>query len=433
MQLFFFTRLRDLYNSRITANIFWLVVERFVQIVIGIVISGLFARSLGTDGYGIYQYASAIIVIGLSLTYICGSEVLVPILSNQHGEKTISTLYNAFIIRLFASVVVFIGILVFILTSDFSYDLKMLLGVWGLVIIINEPFGVIKAWMEANTFIKPNVIIRIIALSIKISMVFVFYKLGLPLFYVGLIMFLEAFFTSLGQLAYFRKKFNDSFVMIKDTELIKDLFKKGLFFWIGLVLMFVFTKVDKLILKRFLTFQDLGIYTSAMGITDNFNAMAAILSTSFAPLMIYKEKIIKKAYRNLVKILMVMIASAIVGSLCISNFAEPIIRIIFGTSFSSASMILIYSIWISVLVFSDAALNLIILRNGAFKVIIAKWAFAFLTNSIVIFCSVGRFNLYSGIIGIAAGYLVSILITVVYIVYFYKHFKNNTIQVALDS
>lgn len=408
-------RIKSIVSSRVTNNIIWLVLERGVQVVIGFIITGILARSLGTQGYGMYQYASAILAVVMSLTFICGSEVLVPLLTRSKQNHVFAILFNAFLIRFVTSLLVYVGLIVFLHFSYFSYDLKLLIGLWGLVLFIAEPFAVIKTWMESNTYIKPNVVIRIVSLLIKFFLVYLFYIFKLELFWIGIIFFIEAISLSFGQIFYFRKSFQFPFLYVVDRNVILSLIKSGGAFFIGILFMILFTKIDKLVLREFVSFSDLGIYTSAMSFTDQLSAIAPIISISFAPMYVYNETSDLKSVKNVFRIVSLLAFIAIVLSLIISLMANSIIQIILGNLFVPAASVLTSSIWISILVFVDSGFNLLLYKNKVYRLLVLKWIAAFIINTFVVFLLVKQIGIYAGVIGVYSGYFFSVLISLYYI------------------
>jgi len=396
----------------------WLFFERVIQVLIGILITGLFAHSLNTKGYGIYQYASSIISVVMSLTYICGSEVIVPKLVTDRSSKTFSILYNAFIIRFVFSFVIFIGLIIYLYYSKYPGELKQLIGLWSLVLLVNEPFAVIRSWMESNTYIKPNVIIRISSLFIKLLLVYLFYILSLSIIWIGVIFFMEALSMSVGQYLYFNSSFKQVRQYQIDREVVFTLIRSGVVFWVGIVFMFFFTKIDKIILREFVSYSDLGLYTAAMSFTDQLNAIAPILSVSFAPLYIYKESNYAKATQNTLRIVAMLIVSSILLSVSVALLSDLIVKFILGDAFVQSANILLHSVWVCIIVFADSGFSLMLYRDRAYPFIILKWAVAFFASGLVLLIWVSSINVYAGILSVYVGYASSMLVSVYYIFIF---------------
>jgi len=122
---------------------------------------------------------------------------------------------------------------------------------------------------------------------------------------------MEALSMSVGQYLYFNSSFKQVRQYQIDREVVFTLIRSGVVFWVGIVFMFFFTKIDKIILREFVSYSDLGLYTAAMSFTDQLNAIAPILSVSFAPLYIYKESNYAKATQNTLRIVAMLIVSSI--------------------------------------------------------------------------------------------------------------------------
>ena len=88
--------------SVVVRNILWALVERGLQIVMTLIITGLIAREFGPELYGKWQYALSLLFIATTLTYLCGSEVVVPRLV-ANPERAGKVLGTAFAIRILIS------------------------------------------------------------------------------------------------------------------------------------------------------------------------------------------------------------------------------------------------------------------------------------------------------------------------------------------
>lgn len=71
---------------RAVANLCWLGLERLTQIGAAILISGLLARYFGAELFGKWQYANTLLLVLAPLTWVCGAEILVPMIVHD-GEQ----------------------------------------------------------------------------------------------------------------------------------------------------------------------------------------------------------------------------------------------------------------------------------------------------------------------------------------------------------
>jgi PST family polysaccharide transporter len=55
-----------------------MLLDRGAQVLAGVGVVAILARTLGTDGFAAFQYAQSLVFIGASVALICGGEVVIP-------------------------------------------------------------------------------------------------------------------------------------------------------------------------------------------------------------------------------------------------------------------------------------------------------------------------------------------------------------------
>ncbi|HVI45459.1 MAG TPA: oligosaccharide flippase family protein [Chitinophaga sp.] len=402
-------------------NIFWMLLERGTQLVSGILISALLARGLSKTGFGMFQYVQSLITIFGSIVIICGSEIVVPMLVNQKREMQHMTLINVFILRILASSLAYILLLSFVFFVIHDLNVLRVSSILGLTFFFREPFGVISAWLQARTYNRPAVIISIAATCTKLVLIIVGYYLKLGILFFALALFLETFILSIGLLIYYilnaRK---EKLVFRFRLRLIKKIAMLGGVFWVGLILQALFRRVDQLLLKHFLSFDKIATYGAAMQITENFSLIAPIIASSVAPMYIFSIKAAENVRKNLFKVLLIMLGISLAGSIGVSSLSPFIVKIIFGKGFNETSRILSYSIFISVLVYIDAGLNLLILKMRAARFLTIKWMLALAAAVITDLILIPKYNEMGAVAGYLAGYLVVVVFGFFVVRYKYK-------------
>ena len=70
-------------HKQIVSNIFWLVAEKIITIILVFYVEGVIARLLSQQDYGKWIYSVNLVLLLSSLSLIVGAEVLVPTLSKH--------------------------------------------------------------------------------------------------------------------------------------------------------------------------------------------------------------------------------------------------------------------------------------------------------------------------------------------------------------
>lgn len=395
-------------SYKIIKNIFWLLIERGGQIVAAILISAILARQLGVEGYGLFQYAISVVLMLASFSLVCGSEVIVPrlVYANKHQELQI--IGNTFTLRIIASCVSYIVMLVFSFISQNDYKQFLLIAILGLTVFFKEPFKVVVAWLQAKTYNKPAALLGFYAVILKLIIVYIFNLLKVDnlMLYASLWVF-ESLFVAVGLVIIYRNSCSNGFVVFDMNEML-SLLRAGLPFWFSLIAMYAFLRMDRLFLKEFSTLTELGLYSAVMQIADNFTQLAPIIATSAAPLLIYRESDFNRLRQNIMKLSVLMFGIGITGAVVGWLLAPWIIGILFGPEFSVASEMLGYALFVTSLVFVESALNTFLLKNSNGKSAVIKWILAAIVCLIVDSLVVPEWGGYGALMGLLSGYVVAV-------------------------
>ncbi|MHC5865516.1 hypothetical protein ACYT6K_09980, partial [Streptococcus pyogenes] len=117
---------------------------------------------------------------------------------SKHKKITDSLLFNTFIIRLLFGF--FASFFTLIYANFFVTDivLKSFLGALALVLLLNEPFGVVTSYFQSKVNILPVTIVRIIALGVRALVATVILKWSLSIDYIPWSRILESITSAIG-------------------------------------------------------------------------------------------------------------------------------------------------------------------------------------------------------------------------------------------
>ncbi len=374
--------------------------------------------------FGSYQYALAMVLLFSSLSFICGMEVVLPCLVNENESMRAEIISSAFVLRLSSAAIGYIAFIIYMYySSSDPLPLKALFFL-GAIILVREPFNIVVSLLQAKTDEKIGVFIRLISLGIKFFALFLlFHNSSITVTSASILWFIEALFIAtalvfLARLLYPDLKFKF------DLNKTKRLLMSGTKFWLGLVCMYFFLRIDRIFLLHYTDLKQLGIYAAATQISDHLVTLAPVISISAAPILIYSVKSIETIKRNVVKLTIFMALIGVLIALTGSMLADFIVNTVFGTNFSDAATVLRLTLFISVLVFIDSGLNTFIIKYGNGKIIILKWTIALIISLLVNFFCINSLGLHSVILANFMGYTGAIVFGFLYLLKF-KNEKHN--------
>lgn len=403
-------------NIKIIKNILWLLFGYLFRIVSNLVIASLVAKQLGVEQYGLFQYVLGLVVVFISLSYVCGAEVLVPKLVHAHDFSVLRTILgSSFIIRIFCSVLAYILLLIFVYTTSDTPTEFYLALILGITILFSEGFGVVIAWLQSQTQIRPYSISVNIILIFKVASIVLldYFSVKNPVVY-AIPWGVEAVFIAIALMLIFYKE-KKTFFFQYSWSLVVQLLKEGASFFPAILLTFIFKKLDMIFLKSLVTSVELSYYATAAQLVTSVTAISTILVNSMAPLRVYSKAHIKDIRRNVIfnsVILFVLSALfAVFGQL----IAPVIIPFIFDKSFSGAIPILSWLLWCSTLLFVDASLNTFLIKMKLGMYATYKWLIAVIVSSVAYYILIPKLGVTGAILGYALGYLVACVIGIYFI------------------
>jgi len=392
--------------ARALANIVWLGLERLTQIAVAIVISGLLARYLGPDAFGKWQYANTLLLVIAPITWVCGAEILVPTIVDKPPAQTGAVLGSAFVLRMGVSVIALLLTWTWIAAGGADPLVGAMLAGLAVTLLFREPFiGVINAWLQSMTYSKPQLIASMTTAIVKAALVYALVRMAAGAATFGWLWALEAAAIAGALVFYYMRRHGGTLGWRFDRALFRHFASAGTVFWIGLICMYLFLKLDRLMLAHRVSFAELGLYSAAQQLNENWIALALMLSQTIAPAFVYRVTETARLKRNLLRLFAMTAVLMIAGAAVLDALAGFIIARVFGPNYASAADIFRWAVWLSVPAGIEAIGNLVLLKYQAKYVLLAKWLLALAVAFAVNAYAIPRFNGYGALIGLAAGYV----------------------------
>jgi PST family polysaccharide transporter len=200
-----------------------------------------------------------------------------------------------------------------------------------------------------------------------------------------------------------------------ERALLKHFATAGTVFWLGLICMYLFLKLDRLMLERTISFADLGRYSAAQQLNENWITLALMLSQTIAPAFVYRVQQTAQLRRHLVRLFAMTAALMVAGALVLDALAGFIIGHVFGPDYAGAIGIFRWAVWLSLPAGIEAIGNLVVLKYQAKFVLLAKWLLALAVAFAVNLVAIPRMGAYGALVGLACGYLAAACVNFYYI------------------
>ncbi|UVE66282.1 oligosaccharide flippase family protein [Burkholderia pyrrocinia] len=408
--------------AKAVANLVWLGLERLTQIGVAIAISGLLARYFGPDVFGKWQYANTLLLVLAPLTWVCGAEILVPTIVQRPPAQLGAVLGSAFALRIAVSAAALVATWVAIAAGAFDPLVGAMLAGLAVTMVFREPFvGLINAWLQSLTYSKPQLVTSMITALAKALLVWLLVRAAAGPARFGWLWALEAAAIGFALLLYYRHRNGGALGWTFDKPLFRHFATAGTVFWLGLICMYLFLKLDRLMLERHVSFADLGRYSAAQQLNENWITLALMLAQTIAPAFVYRVQDVARLRRNIVRLIAMTAGLMTAGALVLDAAAPLIVGKVFGRGYEASVDIFRWAVWLSVPAGIEAIGNLIVLKYQAKFVLLSKWLLALAIAALVNLFAIPRLGLYGALVGLAAGYLAAAAVN-----FYYIRFKLQT-------
>lgn len=320
-------------------NSIWLLIGLVLRTLIAIFIVSKIANEIGTEDFGWYNLAISVFTVLYAVSTL-GFDSSFLIKHYVKGNYTPSTIIGtALYSRIIAAILILIGLSlwIFIAGNETNY--------WVIVIasfsILFQSSEVIKSYYQWK--LKAKVYVSISAITLIIESIFLIYGLykGFGLFYFMIIYTLERLLILIGLFFKINSEIKLSTIKL-DINFLKILLKQSWPLLLGALLTALYARFDQLLIKYFLSIEDLGIYGTGIILSQLWLIIPGlIIPVLFPKIAELKHLTDKKRYYDLILFLygiLNYIAIAII--VFIFFFGEFIILTLYGDAYIDSVLIL---------------------------------------------------------------------------------------------
>lgn len=402
------------------SNVAWALIERVVQISSAMLFTGIIARYFGIETFGAYQFATSVLLVATSLTWLCPTEMFYGRLDADGGLDT-ATIVTSVFYRFAISVIVFVGAAMYVAYWVDSGVQRTFILILSVAILYSEPLGIYRFLIETRGGYRLTARLRMLCVVLKVLAVYGLVASRANIIVVLIPVIAEAACVCIGCLWIYRKQgFSISIpIMDFDRKLAFQFLREGFRYWIGLAGMCFFLRVDRFFLEGRLSPQDFGAYSAAMSLLEQFTSVATMLVAVLGPMIVYRSTR-EKAPARVLALAALMGLAAVCGAAFLSFFSAPLISLLFGKDFSRSEEIFRFAILFAPLIYIDTALTTLLLREKATSLFAIKGVVA---CGVAIFVNYSFFSVWgwkSGIWGYGLGWSVSLAFTATYFFAFYR-------------
>lgn len=337
-------------------NTVWLLLDKVLRMVIGLILGVLVVRYLGPERYGVLSYAKSFVAIFSSLACLGLNHIVVRELVQTKNFKNeiVGTALGLYFCGAILSLG--LGMLICLMLSE-SFQSNLVVFVVSISIIF-QPVAVFDWYYQSE--VKSRYVVLASAFSFVISSVV---KMTLLLLYGSVLAFawvmvLESVLYAGGLLYFYLKsplKGNFHTLCFRVSTARKLLIDSWPLMLSGLFVS-IYMKIDQVMVNSLLGSVYVGQYAAAVQISEVWYFIpVAICSSVFPAIINAKQSNRGLYYSRLSSLYTLMVVVSIVVFMPITFFSHQFVSFLYGADYAEAGKVLIIHAWSGLFVFLGVA------------------------------------------------------------------------------
>jgi O-antigen/teichoic acid export membrane protein len=409
---------------KIMGNINWLTAGVIFKDILGLFIVAWVARYLGPKQFGTMNYAVAFVALFSTFSTLGLDNIIIRniLLKTENKDEYLGTafvlkLLGSFILLILSSIVIY-----FVQSQNFLIRLFVLILAFGYIF---KAFDVIDFWFQSKIEAKYSVYARSISFGLVSILKVILIITQSSLVSFVLMFSLDFLLIAIFMLYFYIKREGVSIMRWRASlKTAKELLGDSWPLILSGIAVMIYMKIDQVMIGGILGEKDLGIYSSAVKLSEAWYFIPNIVSVSVFPSILNTKRKSEKLYRERLQMLYDSFTwFTILVAIVVSLSSPLIIKTLYGDEYIKASSVLAVHIWAGVGVFGGVAVGKYLIAENLTKISLFMTSIGAICNIILNVFLIPRF----GIIGAAYSTLITYIIAT-YSVLIFKDSKEAGFQ-----
>jgi PST family polysaccharide transporter len=335
---------------KIADNVIWLLAERILRMVLGVLVGVWMARYLQPEQFGLYNYAIAFIALFSAVSTLGLDQIVIRNLIH-HPESREKILGTTFALKLFGGGIAFLIAVSMIRVIRPNNPLtQILVSIIALSLIV-QSLDVIDFWFQSQVRSKYTAIARNTALILSSIGKVILIQQKAPLLPFALLYSGELALTALGFVLAYHSTGLSIVRWHYSLKYAIALVKESWSLFLSAFVIMIYMRTDQIMLGQMVGDQAVGIYSAAVRVSELWYFVPGAIFGSIYPAIVDAKQIGEAIYYQRLRKsfnLAVMISSGF--ALVISLLSQSLIDVLFGSAYAEAGAILIVHVWAGVFV-----------------------------------------------------------------------------------
>lgn len=393
--------------KRAVVNIGWLLLDKFMRLSIGLLITMWLAQYLGPTQFGQMNFVTSIVAIFAVFATLGLKGVVVKELVNQ-PTTTFNVLGSAFLLKVLGALVTYallIAFSFFVLPS--TVETKWFIAIVG-VSILFKTSEVVNFYFEAKVESKYVVWVEncafVTASGIKLGLLW--FEAPLIAFFIAIV--IEALLMAFALLFIYQRQVSSLMNWQATKRQMSSLLSQSWPLIISSAAWVVYTRVDQVMLGTMLDAQAVGLYAAAVRLTEIANIVPMIITFSMVPLIMPLRADNKDLYQTkFQQVYDLAVGLMIVGAVLTLFIATDVVGILYGDAYAASASVLKIHVWTCVFIAMATVSGKYLLNEGLQKITMQRHLFGVCLNIPMNYVAIPLY----GIEGAAGTSLISLAIS----------------------
>ena len=330
-------------------NTAWMVAEKVVRVIVGLLVGVWVARYLGADRYGGLCYAISFIAIFSVFSNLGLDNIVVRELVKGGGREEY-ILGASFFLKFVGAAIVVTGFLFYFIfyAEQKSESYLMLILV---VSLLFHSVNVLDFYFQSKTQNHYVAIAKMVGVLISASFKIVLILWQAPLVFFAFTVAVESVVLAV-MLIYFYRGFKTKSRWRVDKTTCRRLLTYSWPLMFSSFFIFIYMKIDQIMIGEIVGLQAVGYYAVAVQMSEVWYFIPVIISAvSFPVIVKLRESDIVTYELSIMKIYFFLVWFSIVMSALIYSVSDHLIRFFYGEAYHISGGVLKIHIWASIFVF----------------------------------------------------------------------------------
>ncbi|HEY6643529.1 flippase [Povalibacter sp.] len=355
-------------RRRVLVNSGWLIFDRGIRAVAGLLVGAWMARYLGPSQFGLLSYALAFTALFQAIANLGADAIVVRDIARDH-DAAAEILGTVLALRLTAGGICWMLCVsaVAVLTGDRQTVVLTAIIAASLVF---QSADTVDLWFQSQMLSRLTVVAKLGALCLSTALKVVLILVEAPLAAFAAVVALDVAACALA-MSYVYRLHPTAGPWKRVRQRALPLLKESWPLLVSGLSIMIYMRIDQIVIKQILGDTALGIYAAALPLSQIWQVLPMTLITSLAPFITRRKAADEASYQRLLVLVFRGFFYLGVGvTLLTWLISEPLVRLLFGTAFSEAVQVANIHVASNIFCFLGLARSLWLINERRFAVLL---------------------------------------------------------------